>query len=608
MRIWQKAIAFISAVIVLLSPFATREVFADAPPSLPSSFYGTIKLDGNNVPIGTLVSAFVGSNTEVAAQSSVTMYESDSIYGLNVRGDSSTSGATVTFKMGDLVANETGVWTTGGNVNLNLTFTSPISPNLAPVSNNDSVGIDEDTSVNFSVLTNDTDTEGDALTVIKVTNPTHGALTLNADQTFTYTPSLNYYGEDSFTYKVNDGNSDSNTATVSIIVNPINDAPVALNNSYSTNQDVTLNVGAPGVTGNDSDIDSVSFTVILASGTTNGIVTLNNDGSFSYVPNTGFTGLDSFSYKISDGSLESNTAIVSIAVVDNVAPIITISSYSTSWTNQDITVSASTNEGVLDSTFHTFTENGSFTFIATDSAGNSSNKIVTINNIDKSAPTNPGTPTPDVTSPTTQTNITWTWAQSNDVLSGVKNYIWSLWKGSNESLTGTTTNNYLTLDLSAYGEGDFKLGVKTEDNVGNFSSSILSSVTTINQTTNPDTVKPVITIKGSNPVTVSLKSTYNDTGATATDNVDGDLTSKITVTNNVNTNMVGTYTVVYTVSDSSGNIATTSRTVNVVNNTAPVIFPPYFNFWYFVPRFNYNPWSWWRMPVVHWSPTMFWRF
>src|SRR5439155_14063122 len=88
-----------------------------------------------------------------------------------------------------------------------------------------------------SVLGNDTDADGNPLTAVLVSGslPAQGTLTLNANGSFTFTPALNFNGPATFTYKANDGSLDSNTATVTITVTPINDAPVAANDGYSTN-------------------------------------------------------------------------------------------------------------------------------------------------------------------------------------------------------------------------------------------------------------------------------------------------------------------------------------------------------------------------------------
>ena len=97
--------------------------------------------------------------------------------------------------------------------------------NDPPVANDDSYSTDEDTTLNVAapgVLGNDSDPEGDTLTAIKVTDPSHGSLTLNSDGSFSYTPDADFSGSDSFTYKANDGSLDSNIATVTITVGAIN--------------------------------------------------------------------------------------------------------------------------------------------------------------------------------------------------------------------------------------------------------------------------------------------------------------------------------------------------------------------------------------------------
>jgi hypothetical protein len=97
---------------------------------------------------------------------------------------------------------------------------------------------------------------------------------------------------------------------------PPDQGPVANPDSYSTNEHTTLTVAAPGVLGNDSDPDGDTLTATLVDGPANGSLSLNVDGSFSYTPNAGFTGSDSFTYKASDATTDSNTATVSITVKD----------------------------------------------------------------------------------------------------------------------------------------------------------------------------------------------------------------------------------------------------------------------------------------------------
>ena len=114
------------------------------------------------------------------------------------------------------------------------------------------------------VLANDTDVDGDTLTADRSSRgPAHGTLTLNADGSFTYTPAANYNGTDSFTYKANDGTADSQRRHGRRSPStPVNDAPVAANDAYATNEDTTLTVAAPGVLANDTDVDGDTLTAV----------------------------------------------------------------------------------------------------------------------------------------------------------------------------------------------------------------------------------------------------------------------------------------------------------------------------------------------------------
>ena len=189
--------------------------------------------------------------------------------------------------------------------------------NVAPTANNDAYSTDEDAVVTVSmpgVLGNDTDPADDLTGAILVSGTSKGNLSLASDGSFTYTPNADFNGLDSFTYKTSDGAADSNLATVTITINAINDAPVATVDSYTTSEDVPLIAAAPGVLGNDNDVDSATLTAAVVTGPLNGILVLNIDGSFSYTPSTDFNGSDSFTYAANDGELSSSSATVTIAV------------------------------------------------------------------------------------------------------------------------------------------------------------------------------------------------------------------------------------------------------------------------------------------------------
>jgi VCBS repeat-containing protein len=206
--------------------------------------------------------------------------------------------------------------------------------NTPPIAVDDGYTTDEDVTLNVvapGVLVNDTDADGDPLTAILNTDVTSGTLTLNLDGSFQYTPDVDFYGTDYFIYGVNDGTADSNLASVTITVDPVNDGgPVAVNDSYTTDEDVTLNVVAPGVLGNDTDVDGDPLIAILDTGPVSGTLTLNFDGSFQYTPDADFYGTDTFSYVAIGGFVVSNIATVTITVDPvNDAPVAVDDSYTT---------------------------------------------------------------------------------------------------------------------------------------------------------------------------------------------------------------------------------------------------------------------------------------
>jgi VCBS repeat-containing protein len=230
------------------------------------------------------------------------------------------------------------------------TVTIDVTPvNDAPVSAADEYNTAEDVPLTVSaeegVLANDSDADGDTMTVSLVSGTTNGALTLNADGSFNYVPNANFNGSDSFVYQATDGTVTADPTTVTIDICPANDAPTTADDAYSLDEETTLTVDAlTGVLANDSDIDGDSLTASVVSGPTNGSVTLNADGSFSYVPNANFSGADSFVYAASDGSLQTQ-ATVSLTVNPIAeAPIPATDNYST---GEDVPLTISVGMGVL---------------------------------------------------------------------------------------------------------------------------------------------------------------------------------------------------------------------------------------------------------------------
>jgi len=172
------------------------------------------------------------------------------------------------------------------------------------------------------VLGNDSDGDGNPLTAIVVTAPANGTLLMDGNGGFTYAPAANYNGPDSFTYRAFDGTANSNLATVTITVNAVNDPPVAVPDSYSTNEDTPLTVAAPGLKANDSDAEGSALTAVKVANPAHGTVTVNASGAFTYTPSGNYNGPDSFTYRVSDGSANSATVTVTLTVnAVNDAPV-----------------------------------------------------------------------------------------------------------------------------------------------------------------------------------------------------------------------------------------------------------------------------------------------
>ncbi len=185
--------------------------------------------------------------------------------------------------------------------------------NKPPVAKDDTFSVNEDgvlTVAGTGVLANDTDPEGSSMTVILETGPSHGNVVLNSDGSFTYSPNLDFNGTDAFTYKANDGKDNSNIATVTISVKPVNDVPVAEDDNALTNVDTPVIID---VLVNDIGLGDRPLTLVVKDLPTNGIAQVV-DQKFHYTPNSGFIGVDSFTYTVTDVDGESSTAIVTISV------------------------------------------------------------------------------------------------------------------------------------------------------------------------------------------------------------------------------------------------------------------------------------------------------
>lgn len=232
-----------------------------------------------------------------------------------------------------------------GQTDVSFTLTVANAPNQKPVAQPDAFNATEDTPLDVTaangVLKNDSDPDGNPMTAVLVSLPAKGNLSLNADGSFRYTPNTNQTGTDAFTYRANDGKDDSNTATVTLTIQAVNDAPIATQDRYTTDEDVPLTASATnGVLANDADVEGSTLTAVLLKQPAKGSVSLNPDGAFVYTPNANANGADAFTYKVSDGQADSPETTVSVTInAVNDAPVAKTDAYNAT-EDTPLTVSA----------------------------------------------------------------------------------------------------------------------------------------------------------------------------------------------------------------------------------------------------------------------------
>ena len=360
-------------------------------------------------------------------------------------------------------------------------------------------------------------------------------------------------------YTVSDfsGNGATSTRTVNVVATPDTIPPVITilgSNPVSITVGGTYtDVGATALDNIDGDITSLIVTTGLPI-------------------NTSATGTQYVTYLVIDGagnSATSTRAVNVIAIpVDTVAPVITIIggtpitiTVGTTYTDLGATaidnIDGTTTVTILSNDVNTSaTGTYSVVYSATDLAGNIATAMRTVNVIVAPADLIPpvitiigGTPT-TVLASSTYTDQGATAVDNIDVSVSV-------------SATGTVDTNIL---------GIYSITYTATDSASNTATAIRT--VNVVEATSTDNIPPVITITGGTPITVYIGSTYNDVGATAIDNVDGPILAT-TTSNNVNTGLIGTYTVVYSATDVALNVATVARTVNVISapadNIPPVI-------------------------------------
>ena len=224
---------------------------------------------------------------------------------------------------------------TGGKTYAETFVIKITDANEVPVAVVDSVSTNEDTALVIDVsdlLANDSDVDGGTLSIASVSNENNGTVVFNEDEgTITFTPTENFNGDASFEYSLSDGQGGTATGTVNVTVNAVNDAPVAVVDSVSTDEDTALVINVADLLGNDSDVDGDTLSITAVDNGNNGTVVLNeDDGTITFTPTENFNGDASFEYSLSDGQGGTATGTVNVTVnAVNDAPVAVVDSVST---------------------------------------------------------------------------------------------------------------------------------------------------------------------------------------------------------------------------------------------------------------------------------------
>ena len=184
---------------------------------------------------------------------------------------------------------------------------------------------DEDTAIVGQLVASDADGDTLSFTVAPNGAPAHGSVVIGLDGTYTYTPGANYFGSDTFSYTVSDGNGGTSTATITVGIASVNDAPSGETATIQAGED-SVTTGQLAVT--DVDGDTLAYALVPGQGPAHGTLTLQPDGSFTYTPAANFVGADSFSYTVTDGKSPPVTVVQQIGVTNlNDPPVAAVAAY-----------------------------------------------------------------------------------------------------------------------------------------------------------------------------------------------------------------------------------------------------------------------------------------
>ena len=266
--------------------------------------HSDITIQANSVNLSTTMASVAGTRVELTLMTALT----DTTATLTV--ELGIDAVLDTARNGNLAAAATPVTNAVGTTGSNTAPTPPPPVNYPPLAVDDAADTPEDTPVTISVLGNDSDPDGNTLTVVEVSAPTHGTAAVADTGAVVYTPEPDFHGTDRFTYVVGDGSGLTARATVDVTVLPVNDPPLAGDDAEETPEDTPVTID---VLGNDSDVDGDALTVVEVSAPTHGTAVVDT-GAVVYTPEPDFHGTDSFTYVVGDGSGLTARAAVDVTV------------------------------------------------------------------------------------------------------------------------------------------------------------------------------------------------------------------------------------------------------------------------------------------------------
>ena len=567
--------------------------------------------DVNDAPVASSQNVSTDEDTPVIITLTGTDVDGNTIsYSIQTQplhGTLSGSGASRTYTP-DLNYNGADNFTfvvNDGTVNSNVATVNitVLSVNDAPVANAQAVSTDEDVSKLITLTGSDPD--GNTLTYILVSGPANGTLT-GSGANRTYTPTLNFNGADNFTFKVNDGTTDSNIATVSITVNAVNDPPIA------NNQTVPFDLNTPKaftLIASDPDVGDV-LAYILITSPANGSIS-GTAPNLTFTPDSGFIGSTSFTFKVNDGTTDSNIATVSLVldIAGNEAPIAEDQGVTTDEdVPKPITLGASDNDGdeltytitqapahgTITGTYPNITYSPELNYFGTDIIQFKANDLIVDSNIGTITITiNPINDVPEAddqsvsTQEDTPKNIVLT---GSDIEGDILTFI-IVTQPVNGTLSGPGPNQIYSPSDGFFGSDSFTFKVNDGTDDSN-DATVNITVSSVNDS--PVAVDDVITTDEDTPVTLNITTNdFDSDGTVDPSSIDLDPTTpaedktkvitgegtytvnvngEITLTPELNYNGIAT-PISYTIKDNDGAlsnaVATISVTVNPIND-APV--------------------------------------